>query len=353
MRLVSLSEAQEDMIIAQTIYGLNGEVLIKGGSNLKKRAIEKLEQLFCKYIYINDEYSNDVEIKCTISLEVRNKAIQNIKALYLTIQSANTEDGIELDGYAKVLHNQMQSCLGSIDEILDDIITENISLVDLFDVKLLENYKYAHSVNVCIIALVLGKALELNSYDLYKLGVGAFFHDMGQMFIPPHVLNKEDIYTDADKLIMQQHVILGHRYAKDHFNLPTKSYLAILQHHERYDGTGYPHQKAGDEISLFGRIVAIADVFDALTAHKKYREALTPVGAFKHLINNSGKAFDPKLIKLFISKVSPYPIGFTLNLDEKTEGIVIENFEDDPFHPRIRIFKENGCYLDEPYTKII
>lgn len=354
MRLIPLADAEVGMVVAQTIYGANGEVLVASGMKLKERIIEKLNSFFWKYIYIQDEYSLDVEVKCTISNEVRNGAIQHIKALYLTIQSAHIENGVVSEGYSKVLHNQMQSCLGSIDKILDDIITENINLVDLFDVKLLENYKYAHSVNVCIISLVLGKSLGLNSYDLYKLGVGAFFHDMGQMFVHTEVINKQDTFTEQDMKAMQEHPVLGHRYAKDQFNLPTTSYLAILQHHERYDGTGYPHNKVGEDISLFGRIVAVADVFDALTAAKRYREALTPVAAFKHLISNSGKAFDPKLVKLFISKVSPYPIGFTMTLEDKSmEAIIIENYENDPFHPKVRVIKEKGVLLSEPYTKII
>jgi len=350
LRLIPIAEAKEGMIVGQTIYGINGEILIKIRSFITNKQIEKLKSFYWQYIYIEDEYSKDVEIKCTISTEVRNKSIQFIKALYLTIQAANKDDYM-MEKYARVLHNQMQSCLGSIDMILDDIITENITLIDVFDVKLLENYKYAHSVNVCIISLVLGKSLGLNTYDLYKLGVGAFFHDMGQMFIPLEVLNKDETYTDSDYKIMNQHTELGYRYAKDQFNLPTTSYLAILQHHERFDGTGYPQGKPGEDISLFGRIVAVADVFDALTAPKKYREAMTPVDAFKYLINNSGKAFDPKIVKLFISKVSPYPIGFSLELGNKTEAIVIENYENKPFNPKLLIFKEQGELLEKPYTK--
>lgn len=352
LRLIPINEAKENMMIGQTIYGGNGDILIKKGTSITLRHIERLKELLWSYIYIDDEYSKDVEIKCTISTETRNKAIQFIKALYLTIQKATKEEAI-LNEYSKALHRQMQSCLSSIDTILGDIISEGISLVDLFDVKLLENYKYSHSVNVCIISLVLGKALGLNAYDLYKLGVGAFFHDMGQMFIPSEVLNKEGVYTELDYEVMRKHADLGYRYAKDHFNLPTTSYLAILQHHERYDGTGYPHQKKGEEISLFGRIVAVADVFDAITATKTYREAMTPVNAFKYLINNSNKAFDPKIVKLFISKVSPYPIGFTLNIDSQTQAIVIENYEDKPFNPKIRIIKEMGILLEKPYTRIL
>lgn len=352
LRLIPITEAEEGMIIGQTIYGANGEIFVSKGTKINTKYIERLINAYWQYIYIDDEYSENVEIKCTISTETRNMAIQFIKALYLTIQKANKNE-LEMNKYSKVLHNQMQSCLGSIDTILDDIISENITLVDVFDVKHIENYKYAHSVNVCIISLVLGKAIGLNAYDLYKLGVGAFFHDMGQMFIPLEVLNKEEMYTDADYRIMNQHTELGYRYAKDQFNLPTTSYLAILQHHERYDGTGYPQKKAGEDISLFGRIVAVADVFDALTSPKKYREAMMPVDAFKYLITNSGKAFDPKIVKLFVSKVSPYPIGFSLNMENDTEAIVVENYEDKPFNPKVLIFKEEGEILAQPYTKHI
>lgn len=352
LRLIPITEAQEGMLIGQTVYGANGEIFVSKGTNINSKYIDRLINSYWQYIYIEDEYSKDVEIKCTITTEARSMAIQFIKALYLTIQKANKSE-LEMHKYTKVLHNQMQSCLGSIDSILGDIIRENISLVDVFDIKLLENYKYAHSVNVCIVSLVLGKALGLNAYDLYKLGVGAFFHDMGQMFIPIEVLNKEDKYTESDYKIMNQHTELGYRYAKDQFNLPTTSYLAILQHHERYDGTGYPQQKAAEDISLFGRIVAVADVFDALTSPKKYREAMSPVEAFKYLINNSGKAFDPKIVKLFISKVSPYPIGFSLSLEQGTEAIVIENYEDKPFNPKVLVFKEKGVILEEPYNKLL
>lgn len=352
MRLIPLRSAQEGMIVAQTIFGVNGEVLIRKGMQLKANTLKRLKEYYWEYLYIYDELSHDVDVKCTISTETRNEAIQNLKALYKTIKSSKSKkDGEYI--FTKSMHEQMQNCLSSVEVILDVILSEHISLVDLFDVKLLDNYKYAHGVNVCLISLVIGKGLGLNSYDLYKLGVGAFFHDLGQMFLPDEVANKQDTFTEEDIKIMRKHPEIGYRYAKDHFNFPTTSYLAILQHHERYDGEGYPHKMKGEDISLFGRIVAIADVFDAITSVKKYRPALTPVGAFKDIVNNSGKQFDPKLVKAFISKVSPYPIGYTLELENGTEAIVLENFEDNPLHPRIRVYKENNVLCKEPYTKIL
>lgn len=352
MRLVRVEDAQEGMVVAQTIYGLNGEVLVKRGNEVKKTSLDRLKSFLWEYIYIDDELSKGVEINCTISIEVRNTAIQNLKSLYNSISmSKKVKDG-ELT-YGKLMHQHMVNCLEDVDRILDDIIAEKITLVDLFDIKLLDNYKYAHSVNVCIISLVLGKAIQLNNLELYRLGIGAYFHDIGQVLIPDYIIEKQDKFTDDDLEVMKKHPDLGYQFARDTFYFPVTSFLAILQHHERYDGQGYPHKKSGDEISKFGRIVAIADVFDALTSPKKYRPSLTPAAAFKYILENGGKAFDPKLVKVFVSKVSPYPIGFTLNLDSSTEAIVVENYEDNPLHPKVRIFKENGVLLDEPYLKNI
>lgn len=352
MRFVPIEQVEEGMIIAQTIFGVNGEIMVKAGMPIKARTLEKLKDYYMEYLYINDELSKDVQIKCTISSEMRNEAVQNMKALYEAI-NRNKNEEVFSTPHGKVLHEKMQACLTSVDKIMEDTITEKITLVDVFDVKLLENYNYAHSVNVCLISIVLGKALGLNGYDLYKLGIGAFFHDMGQMFMPQELLDKEGQYDDSDIQTMRQHPEIGYRFAKDHFNLPTTSYLAILQHHERHDGSGYPHGKAGEDISLYGRIVAIADVFDALTSIKKYRPAMLPVAAFKYLIANAGTAFDPKLVKLFIEKVSPYPIGFTLKLDQDTEGIVVRNYENNPLHPKVRIYKSKGVMVERPFIKTL
>ena len=148
---------------------------------------------------------------------------------------------------------------------------------------------------------------------------------------------------------MRKHPEDGYSFAKNKFYLPLKSYIAILQHHERYDGTGYPHQKSGENISLYGRIVAIADVFDAISSDKPYRKALSPTQAYKTILESTGKAFDPNIVKLFLKRVSPYPVGYTLNLPDEKVGIVIRNYEDKPFNPTIKIIKEKDSYLKEPY----
>jgi HD-GYP domain-containing protein (c-di-GMP phosphodiesterase class II) len=167
------------------------------------------------------------------------------------------------------------------------------------------------------------------------------------------VLDKETTYTEEDFALMKKHPELGYRYARDNFELPTRSFLAILQHHERYDGTGYPLGKKGEEINEFARIVAVADVYDALTSDKPYRKPMMPVAAFKHIISNNKKAFDPRIVKLFFDKVSPYPIGFTVHLPDGRDVIVAENIEGQPLYPKVKVIAYKGVKLEQPYITIL
>lgn len=339
MRLVEFEQLRPGMINGQHLYGPNGELLCKQGTELKELYLNKIKGYGIPHLYIIDALSEDVEVHCTISQEVKNEAYRNIKKLYTAIlQKTNS------------YHSVMQECLNSVDKITEDIIAEKIDLFDIFDIKMMDEYVYQHPVNVAIISIIIGKSLSLSSLELYRLGLGAFLFDVGQMFVPQDILNKKTTYTDSDIKAMQKHTENGYRFAKDEFNLPMKSYLAILQHHERYDGTGYPNGKKGKEISEYGRIVAIADVYDALSSRKPYREAMSPVMAFKAILEGANKEFDPDIVKIFASKICPYPLGFTINLPDKRTGIIQQNYTDRPFNPLVKIIMENDVILTDPYT---
>lgn len=340
MRLVEFSDLKTGMLIADDFYGLNGGILAKKGAQITDKYIQSLSQYEIPYLYILDEYAKDLGVQCTITSKIRNEATQNLKKFALAIRNRQTQN----------YHEYMQDCLSSIDRLTEDVIAEKIELYDVFDIKMIENYQYQQPVNVTVIALIIGKCLKLSSLEMYRLAIGAFFHDIGNMFIPEEVLFKNGKLTEAEYALIQTHAEDGYRFCKEEFNLPMRSYLAILQHHERYDGTGYPTKQKGEDISLYGRIVAIADVFDALSSRRRQRRALLPAQAFKIIIEGMGTSFDPKLVKAFADRVSPYPIGFTLKLEDGKVGIVIKNFQGKPFNPMVRIIEDKGNLLKEPYV---
>ncbi len=339
MRLVEFNDLTPGMEIADNFYGETGSILAKKGSVISEKYISNLSQYEIPYLYVLDEFSSDIQVNCSITSETRNSATQNLRKLYESVQKKQK----------KKYSENLKACLESIDHLVEDVIAEKIDLYDVFDIKMIENYRYQQPVNVTVISLIIGKALKMSHQELYHLAIGAMFHDIGYMFISEEILTKSGKLTQEEFGTIKGHARAGYEFAKNEFNLPLRSYLAILQHHERYDGTGYPMGKQKDQISIQGRIVAIADVFDALSSKRRQRKALKPAQAFKEIIENGGKAFDPQLIRLFAEHVSPYPIGFTLKLPDDRVGIVVKNYRGKPFNPTLRIIKENGENI-VPYT---
>lgn len=342
MRLVEFEDLAPGMVIADDFYGINGGILAKKGTTINQNYIKSLSHYEIPFLYVLDSHSDDIKVNCSITSYTRNEATQNLKALYTAISNSQKH----------LYHQALQKCLTSIDRLTEDIIGEKIDLYDVFDIKMIDNYRYQQPVNVTIIALIIGKSLNLSSLDMYHLACGAFFHDIGYMFVPESVLNKDGKLTPAEITLVQTHAEEGYRFAKDEFNLPMKSYLAILQHHERYDGKGYPMGKSGDDISMYARIVAIADVFDALSSHRRQRGALSPTQAYKMIIEGAGKNFDPTLVKSFIDRVSPYPVGYTLKLPDGRIGVVAKNYRGRPFNPTVRIISDQGKAIKSYYEDI-
>ena len=155
------------------------------------------------------------------------------------------------------------------------------------------------------------------------------------------LLTHPNIKPKGEQLKLKD-ISLGYDYISTRFNLNFSAKQAILDHHEKYDGTGYPNGLAGDKISLFGRIIAIADVYDAMTSDRPYRKGIVPSEVIEFLMGSSHTAFDPELVLLFIRKIAPYPIGTYVRLSNNYIGMVIQNYSDFCMRPRVRIFKHGS-----------
>jgi HD-GYP domain-containing protein (c-di-GMP phosphodiesterase class II) len=154
-------------------------------------------------------------------------------------------------------------------------------------------------------------------------------------------LNKEDKLTDEEYEKIKKHSEFGYRFLKETYQIPTASYVAVLHHHEKYNGEGYPKGISKDEISLLGRIIGIADVYDALTSNRAYRQALLPSEAMEYIMANGGLMFDVNVAKVFARKVAPFPIGTYVKLSNGYVGIVADNYEDACMRPKVKIILDN------------
>ncbi|WP_297210017.1 MULTISPECIES: HD-GYP domain-containing protein [Thermodesulfovibrio] len=187
----------------------------------------------------------------------------------------------------------------SLKTIIETIVNDPESIYELLTLKGYDYYTYTHSVNVGVLSIGLGIQIGLTKEELYRLGIGAILHDIGKTQIPHEILNKQGKLTDTEYNIIKQHVMHGYNLLKEHRDIPPDAFIAVLQHHEKLSGKGYPYGLKGEEVKLFGRITAIADCYDALTTRRPYKPPLTPYFALSIVVRERGD-YDAELLRSFI-----------------------------------------------------
>jgi len=188
-----------------------------------------------------------------------------------------------------------------VETLTGSILDNQKNFYNLLRITTHDYYTYTHSLNVCSLSIGLGMHLKLKKEpDLIELGIGALLHDIGKCTIEPHILNKPGKLTEDEYKNVQNHVVASKELLKGSgMQIPQKSTITIMQHHEKLSGNGYPYKLKGDQVHLYGRIGAIVDFYDALTTERPYKKAYTPFEAFR-LLSETKEDYDQQLIKKFI-----------------------------------------------------
>jgi HD-GYP domain-containing protein (c-di-GMP phosphodiesterase class II) len=284
-------------------------------------------------VFIQDALSEGIEIKSIISHETRSKAAKSIRHLMTSVvkdKSSLFQDSVK----------NIREVSEALEHLIDEILNSDSHIINIIDMKGYDSYTYQHSVNVCILACVIGIGYDMDRSQLRDLALSAIFHDIGKMFIDKKLLDKPGELTDEEFEVMKTHASIG----IDKLNLNNiLSYVvtsSILQHHEKFNGDGYPFGRKAMEIPLNAQLVSIADVYDALTTHRPYRSPLLPSEAYEYILGNSGQAFNPELVKVFMKKIAPFPLGVQVLLSNGQSGIVYKNYEDNLLRPLIKIIPD-------------
>lgn len=324
MRRVNINYVRPGMRLACPIFTSDGSVLLGCGVELTQRYIDRLKERGISNIYIDDELSEGIEVKDVISDETRIKAKKIIKNVAFDIMENNKIS--EASQITKI-----------VNQIIDELLDNNDVLVNLNDMRLMDEYTFGHCVNVCVLSVMTGIAMGYNQLCLRDLGVGALLHDIGKMKIPSSILNKPGRLTDSEYNEIKRHTILGFDILRNCDAISKVSANTALAHHERCDGTGYPNGLYKDEIHEFSRIVAIADVYDAMTSDRIYRKGLQPHEAVDYLIGMGNTQFDYDIVKVFMSNISIYPVGSGVVLNTGEKGLVVKANKGFPTRPLVRI----------------
>ncbi|MFD1737734.1 HD-GYP domain-containing protein [Bacillus salitolerans] len=343
MRLVATQYIEAGTKLHKAIFNEKGQILVNKGIPLTKRMIERLEELGITYVYIEDERTNDVELKSPISDEVRREAVQSIEHTFRELNQKNMmTNSIVLEQSSK-----------KFNDIIRNIILElkdNKDLLSLLtDVVVHDHYIFTHSLNVTLYSLAIGIEMKLPEKQLEVIGLGAILHDVGKMMVSLDVLLKPERLTADEFNEVKKHTTYGYDLLRKLSTIPLMAAHCAFQHHERLDGSGYPRGIKSDEIHIFGKIIAVADVFDAVTSNRVYRKAMLPNEGLEILYAGAGHHFDSKIIEAFRNSVAIYPIGITVTLNNGLSGVVVKQNSGYCDRPFIRILENDGVELQEPY----
>jgi HD-GYP domain-containing protein (c-di-GMP phosphodiesterase class II) len=312
------------------VYGSHGERYLKKGARLTDEYIKRLAFLGFNGIYIEDEISDGIEAQDVVNEALRIETVCKVKELYTrsAVGIARKNDWLSLE---RVLN-----------DIVDEMMLGSQLANNMMDLKQFDDYTFYHCVNVAFLAIATGIGMALRRAHIYELSLGALVHDIGKVHVPLEILNKPGKLTQDEFEIMKTHSEKGYKVLADSGHLTGDACRGVLWHHERYDGNGYPFGKSGDEINLIGKVIAICDVYDAITSDRPYRKAWRPYEAIEYVMGNSSIQFDPGVTQAFLKKVVPYPVGTVVRLSDGRIGIIAENNQELLFRPKIRIFREEG-----------
>ena len=342
MRKMLLTNVQLGMILGRSITSADGTLLLGAGAKLTPRYINHLQNLGITSVYIWDERTADLEIKEPISDRTRLMAASAIREVMAELRDDFQSNGI-------IPHN-LPRLMAVVDDILNDLLSAGKLIMDFFEIKTSDDYTFLHSVNVCVLTLIFGLRLGCKEKELRELGLGALLHDIGKIFIPTEIITKPGPLTREEWEIMTRHTSLGFDILRKSQGLSLAAAHISYQHHERYDGTGYPRGLAGEDIHLYARITSICDVFDALTSNRNYRKAYPVHEALEYILGNGNSHVDYHLVSKFTKCVAMYPLGTEVRLSNGTVGIVIGVPPQMPQRPFVRVIKdEKGRELDSPY----
>ena len=220
---------------------------------------------------------------------------------------------------------------------IDSIFRNQDALACMTRIREKDAYLLEHSINVSVLMTIFAKHLHLEPEVIHQLATGALLHDIGKIKIQDEVLNKPGKFTEDEFNLMKNHAL----YSKEILEEAGLSGLAVdiaAYHHERLDGKGYPFALSADQIPQHVRMIAIVDVYDALTAKRVYKDGMNPIQAFKIIKDDSPASFDTELVNQFIKCIGIYPIGTLVKLKSQKLGIVTRSNFQNPLQPWVKVF---------------
>lgn len=355
MLFISAKYLKSGMVLARDLpseyFGL---ALVVQGQRLTAGVINRINALGLSGAYIESIVDNEIAPEETISPDLQKKLLYEVKRQFDSCAS-NTEFSEEL----------VSSAYKVSAELVTSVLNRKEIILNISNIKSYDDYTYNHSMMVGLISTLIGVRLGLTEHRLTELSVCGLMHDLGKVDIPVEIINKPAKLSDEEFDIIRMHPTNAIRRLRGKRNCTPFVLQGIASHHEKYDGTGYPDGLAGERIPLYGRVLALADVFDALTSKRSYRDSWTPEQAIEYMMGLANTHFDYSLLNAFLSVIAAYPVGCVLRLSNGYTCVVTHNTPGMTLRPAVRVLEppvrvgmdidlaSDPAYLNVTVSKVI
>jgi putative nucleotidyltransferase with HDIG domain len=352
LRKIDISDVEPGMVL-EDVFNNEGVLLISSQVEVTSfEQIEVLKRRGVSAVYINIRDGIDVPIEKLQKQEL----LKREEEYYQELSRAKEVHQSTLEAAKNTLHavRMGRQFVASEIELVSEKIVSSIlrnpdALLSLAQIKGYDEYTYVHSVNVGILLTSVANAMQYNRNNLLEVSIGGLLHDIGKMRVPEHILNKAGKYTEDEFNVMKRHPQLGIDILRSSRTISDVSRLIVYEHHERFNGKGYPRGITGGQISEVGVMAAVADVYDAMTTDRVYRPAWTPQRALATIFQGCDVEFPRRIVEFFTRHLGIYPVGSFVRLGTGELGVVVRVEKGKILAPDILVlYSPDGIRYSEP-----
>lgn len=338
MQRVSVGFLEAGMVAARNVHSAEGRLLVTKETVLSEAMVANIQKTSLGSIYVRNPLFQDIEAEEVVTEDNRRKAVMALKSAVTAYQKTKV---LDIQPLKKVLR-----------ELVVEIIRNRDSMIHQLDMRTYQDYIYAHSVNTCVLSVLIAVNLDYPEGKLTDLALGTMLHDVGMMMLPDALLMKMGNLTPEESKQVQQHPEDGFNILRTVREIPITVAHIAYQHHERVDGKGYPRNLTADKILEFAKVAAVADTFDALVSDRPYRKGMVPHEAYEVMMALADSYVDRDILHLFLTHVAIYPVGAVVQLDNGQHGVVTKVLPRLQTRPQVRLLTDRQGNLLSEQTEI-
>ncbi|MDR1251335.1 MAG: HD-GYP domain-containing protein [Treponema sp.] len=342
MNKIAIHTLKAGITFTEPVYIDSDNLLVPAGIPIRQKDLDQLASWGISEVetegVIETEENKDTAAKNGVSSKLSLTEVQENKGPYRSYVSLIER----LDAVFTGIADKAPVEAHSIDNISSQLLQEVRDRRDSFIGFILGGEIKGHdlaksSINTAILSALIAMEFKLINYKILQIAIGALLHDVGMLRLPKEILDKRGGLSDVERQRISSHPLLAYQIVTKELLYPEDMGIIVLQHHERWDGGGYPRQIAKTKINIGARIVSVADAFEAMVSQKSYRNSMVGYQAMKNILADNSRRFDPNVLKAFIKTMGIYPIGSIVLLNNTALARVIEVHGDAPLRPKIHI----------------